>query len=483
RSVFCELVVNNDYKGVYTLMEKIKKDENRVDIATLNPEDVTGIELTGGYILRVDWVDPDFIFGEDGWESNPVPSYPGAKPIIFQYYYPGPDEMALQQKTYIREFVTNAEKALISSTFANPDNGYQKYFDILSFVDYMFLCEISKEVDKYRFSTYFYKEKDTDGGKLFAGPAWDFDLGYGNVDYWPQGLDHTGWFYTTVEPHEWSIMFWWKRMMEDPYFRDFAKTRWEWLRQHHLDYSNLQALMDSIILHTGEARDRNYERWPILGTYVWPNYNWYGNNYEDEVYYFKDFLFRRMTWMDENFAGAVIQPQAGISSENNQILVRLYSEYFCRQDLKKDYFRLNNSPGSVHIESVTYQNASECLLTLSESVTGFPDVTVTISDKAINYWEDITSSTLASSGIGEDHQDHHDIRLFENDHSLHILCDQPEYLPETAEIFNMAGQSLLTVKLEKKDENILPHQLNPGIYLAIFNTPGGKHVLKFPVGL
>jgi hypothetical protein len=483
RSVFCELVVNNDYKGVYTLMEKIKKDENRVDIAALNPEDVTGIELTGGYILRVDWVDPDFIYDEDGWESKPVPSYPGAKPIIFQYYYPEPDEMAIQQKAYIRDLVTDAEKALISSTFANPDNGYQKYFDVLSFVDYMLLSEIPKEVDKYRFSTFFYKEKDTDGGKLYAGPAWDFDLGYGNVDYWPQGLDHTGWFYKTVEPHEWSIMFWWKRMMEDPYFRDFAKTRWVWLRQQHLAYGNLQSMMDSIIAYTGEARDRNYERWPILGTYIWPNYNWYGNNYEDEVYYFKDFLFRRMTWMDENFAGTVIHPQAGISAENNQILVHLYTDYFCSQDLKTDYFKLNNSPGSVGIESVTYKSASECVLTLSESVTGFPDISVTISDKAINYWEDITSSTLASSGIGDYPTHQADIRLFENDHNLHILCDQPEYLPETAQIVNLAGQTIMTFRLEKFFENILPLSLSPGIYVLILKADTVPKSYKFVVSL
>ncbi len=57
----------------------------------------------------------------------------------------------------------------------------------------MILSEVSKEVDKYRYSTYFYKEKDSDGGKLFAGPAWDFNLGYSNVDYWlPEMITRVG---------------------------------------------------------------------------------------------------------------------------------------------------------------------------------------------------------------------------------------------------------------------------------------------------
>jgi hypothetical protein len=271
--------------------------------------------------------------------------------------------------------------------------------------------------------------------------------------------------------------------MEDPYFRDLAKTRFVFLRQHQLSYGNLQTKIDSLVAYLGDARVRNYERWPILGKWVWPNYNWYGNTYEDEVFYFEDFMFRRMSWMEENLPGAVLHPAAGIAAEGNKLLVRLYSDYFSRQELKKDNFRLNNAPGNAEIENVTYKDADECILTLSENVGGFPDISVTISEEAVNYWEDITSSTLATSGLGDDNSNSPEIKIFENDQVLHIHCNQPGYLSETAEIFNMAGQSLLTVKLEKKSENILPHQLNPGIYLAVFNTPGGKYVLKFPVGL
>jgi len=310
RSVFCELVINDEYKGVYTLMEKIKNDDKRVDIASLDPGDISGIDLTGGYIIKVDKIDPDFTYGVDGWKSNPSPAYPNAKDITFQYYYPKADEIAVEQKTYIKDFITTAENTLTIYYFANPYLGYQNHFDILSFIDYMLLCEIAKEVDNYRFSTYFFKEKDNDGGKLFAGPAWDFDLGYGNVDYWDPGLDHTGWMYKTVEPHEWSIIFWWKRMMEDEYFRDMAYTRWNWLRQNEIRDDAIHTMIDSILTHIDEAKDRNYERWPILGQYVWPNYDWYGNTYADEVDYFEDFLFPRLQWMDANLHGSVINPEA-----------------------------------------------------------------------------------------------------------------------------------------------------------------------------
>ena len=69
RMAYCEVIVNDDYKGVYILMEKIKKNENRVDITKLKPDEISGDDLTGGYIVKVDKIDPDFVYGTDGWKS------------------------------------------------------------------------------------------------------------------------------------------------------------------------------------------------------------------------------------------------------------------------------------------------------------------------------------------------------------------------------------------------------------------------------
>jgi hypothetical protein len=483
RSVFFELVINNDYKGVYTLMEKIKRDNNRVDIATLNPDEISGEDLTGGYIIRVDKIDPDFDFEADGWISDPVPSYPNAKDIIFQYYYPEPDVMAVQQKDYIRDFIARAEDALISSSFADSDEGYQKYFDVLSFVDIMLLNELAKEVDKYRYSTYFHKEKDSDGGKLLAGPAWDFDLGYGNVNFWEPGIYYSGWVYTDVMPFEWSIMYWWKRLMEDQYFKNMAKTRWDWLRKGPLNDNSIHALIDSILMHTDGAKDRNFQRWKIMGKYVWPNYNWYGNTYADEVEYFENFLFNRLEWMDNNLPGTIQVPWAGISATSGTIDFTLYGDYFRRDRLEAGDFQLNNAPGGVVIQDVHYLNASHCQLVISTDISLFQNISVTIDEKAINYWEDITSNTLSGQGSGDMEGALPVISLYTENNRLHILCDSPGQLPEFAEIVNLSGQVITAFKLEKKTGNIYTHRLNPGIYLLVIRTAGANVVLKFPVAV
>lgn len=481
RTVFCEVVINNDYKGVYVLEEKIKKDENRVDIATLNPDEISGNDLTGGYIIKVDKIDPGFTFGTDGWRSAPSPSYPNAMDIIFQYYYPKPDEIVLQQKNYISTFITSAENALISTSFADPDNGYQKYLDAPSFVDFMLLCEISKEVDKYRYSTYFHKEKDSDGGKFFAGPAWDFNLGYGNVDYWSPGITTSGWIYTDVQPGNWSIIYWWKRLMEDPYYRNLTKTRWVQLRQNVLTDAAIHSVIDSILIHIDEAKDRNFVRWPVLGQYVWPNYDWQNNTYEDEVDYFENFLFNRLHWMDGNLPGSILSPWAGISGETNKITVKLFGDYFSHPVLKKNDFLLNNAPGGMTIQGVEFRNASECVLTVSADVTGNSGISVTISEKIINTWEDLTSNKLESAGFGDFAATLSDISVFEANQQLHIRCNLPELLPDYAEIVSITGQNLGSIKLEREPENIVSHQLKAGIYFLVVKTRPNPKVARFVV--
>lgn len=481
RTIYCEVVINNDYKGVYVLEEKIKKDENRVDIATLKPDEISGNDLTGGYIIKVDKVDPDFTFGADGWRSSPSPSYPNANEIIFQYYYPDPDEIVVQQRNYISQFITTAENNLISAGFANPDEGYQKYFDAPSFVDFMLLCEVSKEVDKYKYSTYFYKEKDSDGGKFFAGPAWDFNLGYGNVDYWGPGLDYTGWIYSDVQPHSWSIIYFWKRLMEDQYFRNLVKTRWVALRQGVLTDVEIHSTIDSILIHIDDAKDRNFERWPILGEYVWPNYNWQNNTYEDEVAYFENFLFNRLEWMDNNISGSVLKPWVGISAETNKISLTLYGDYFSRPVLKNADFRLNNAPGGLYIQSVEYLNSKQCILNLTGDATANPAISVTVTDKAINTWEDITSNKLETAGLGDTESSVPEIFVYEADNQIYIRCNQPELLPETVEILNITGQVAGKFPLDYNSTVIVSHNLPAGLYFAVFNTKQRPQVCRFVV--
>ena len=302
RTRACEVILNGDYQGVYTLMEKIKVDNNRVDIASLKPEEITGDDLTGGYILRVDKID-----------GNDYPAWTSGG-ISFQYFDPAGEDLVAQQRLYIQNFMNAVNVSISGTDFANPATGYANYIDVPSFIDNMLLSELGKNVDGFRYSTYMYKDKDSKGGKLVLGPLWDFNLAYGNVDYNDAVEQPNGnWLYNDFR------MSWFPRLMSDPNFQNKMKTRWDSLRDDELSNARITFLIDSMASSYAESQVRNYSRWPILGEYVWPN-QYIGNTYAQEVAWFKNWIITRANWMDANLPGTIItdpdpDPVTGVDDE------------------------------------------------------------------------------------------------------------------------------------------------------------------------
>ncbi len=299
RTVFCELIVNGQYQGIYVMIEKIKKDVNRVNISKLLPTDITGDELTGGYIIKIDRDDGPGSY----WTSN----YPasGGATQNFVYDYPKYETIAPQQKQYIQSYVDSFETALSSVNFADPLTGYRKYIGVNSFIDYFILNEISKNVDGYRLSTFLHKDKQSNGGKLKIGPAWDYNLGWWNADYCEGNLS-TGWatnFSTVCSEDYYHVPFWWDRFLQDPSYTAQLKCRWNELRQTLLSLPVLNNYVDSIANYLDEAQVRHFTTWPILGSYTWPNPSPIPTDYPGEIAALKTWIFDRITWMDANMPG------------------------------------------------------------------------------------------------------------------------------------------------------------------------------------
>ncbi len=299
RTILCELVLNDQYQGIYTLMEKIKRDPNRVDISKLLPTDISGDDLTGGYIIKIDKTTGP---NNDGWISNYQSE--DNSDITFLYHYPKSDDIEQQQKDYIAAYIDSFETALAGPNFANPNTGYRKYSVPETFIDFLILNEISKNVDGYRLSSFFHKEKDSKGGKLRMGPMWDFNLAWWNADYCA-GDDYTGWQYdfSNTCPGGWQPPTWWTRMMEDPWFQDEVKCRWTTLRQTFLSNDSLYTKIDSIAQYINEAKDRHFDKWPILGAYTWPNPEPFPVDYPGEIAAFKSWILDRAAWIDNNIQG------------------------------------------------------------------------------------------------------------------------------------------------------------------------------------
>ncbi len=293
---YCELVIDGNYRGVYILLERVKRDNNRVDLATLDADDLAGDSLTGGYIVKV-----DKLTGEVGysWPSN------FNNEVVFQFHDPEYDELNPIQSSYMQDFLSDFENAVWGPDFADQQLGYQPYIDATSFYDFFILQELGRTVDGYRSSSFMHKHKAGGAwnGKLCAGPMWDFNLSYGNADYCDAYLT-TGWQYNFDEICDFSsaIPFWWEKLLQAPSYRNGLKCRWETLRQGPMHTDSINYFIDSMASYLDESRIRNFQRWPIIGTYV--NWNYFvGNTYQEEVNYLKSYIQQRATWIDQNLPG------------------------------------------------------------------------------------------------------------------------------------------------------------------------------------
>jgi len=336
RTRYIEVILNDDYRGVYVLTEKLKRDENRVDIDKLNEKDVTPQEISGGYILRRD--KKEKLTFDEYWTS-PV-AQPYHETMWYEYYDPEFDELTYSQLEYIKDWMEEFDEVMSGDNFNHPDFGYKKYIRTNSFIDMMFLNEISKGIDNYLFSTYFFKENDEDGGELNAGPPWDYNIGYGNVNYgddW-NASSPEGWCYP-----QGSRTYWFERLMEDEEYRTRVYCRWTTFRKTIYSNEEIENIIDSCITVLGEAVNRNFERFPILGEYFWPAIEW-PDTYEGEISMLKDWLFDRLDWMDYEWFGMTECPgdvvNANLFSGNKKNLIRVFPN---PTDFNNLNFEINSS--------------------------------------------------------------------------------------------------------------------------------------------
>jgi hypothetical protein len=321
RTKLCELVVNEEYMGIYVMMERIKTNPGRVNINPLLPQDTLDNELTGGYIIKVDKTTGG---GVIAWTSPYLAGAPSTINIQYQMHDPDLSVLHPAQLNYIQNHITDWETALSGNSFTDPIDGYSPYMDVNSFIDFFLINEITKNVDGYRISSFLYKERFSEGGKIVAGPLWDFNIALGNANYC-YGQNTDGW---ASDFNEYcagglDVPFWWNRLLEDPVYAQKARCRWEQLRSSSFHTDSLMAQIDTLASQLAVPAERHYVRWPILGTYVWPN-NFIGNTYAEEIDYLKTWLTQRLDWMDNNMFGDSCSIDMGIENQQWKNSIQLF---------------------------------------------------------------------------------------------------------------------------------------------------------------
>lgn len=302
RTSLCEVLIDSTYKGIYLLGEKIKPDNGRVDIAKLTPAENAGDSLTGGYILQQNYWE-----GNNSFQSNYSPIDHPNFDVHFVYEYPKPDVITPQQKTYIAAYIDSLEDALYSLNFMDSAMGYRNYLSTQSFVDYFLVNELARSNDGFKKSVFFHKNKNSNGGKLKAGPVWDFDWAYKNMNTCDifSNTDGAGWAHLINDcPTDNYSTGWYVRLLQDSTFANELRCTYEGYRATILDTVSLFSYMDSIQNLVQNAQARHFQRWPILGI-SGPSgeLDPIANTYAQEMQKMKEWLTLRLAWLDENIPG------------------------------------------------------------------------------------------------------------------------------------------------------------------------------------
>ncbi|MFH0843471.1 MAG: CotH kinase family protein [Bacteroidota bacterium] len=302
RSRYCEVVVNDEYQGIYLLTEKIKIDKGRVSINDMSAVYPVS-DFTGGYIIK-----NDFFTSGDSWISSFSPiNKPGAE-VHFVFHDPDPYEMTQEQKNYIQDYVYTFETVLYSPDYRDKQTGYRAFLDVSSFVDYFIVGEVTRNVDAYKKSRFYYKDKEGIDGRIYSGPVWDFDWAWKNITenciHFNQ-TDGSGWAYRINECDAWPVPPSWEvRLMKDKNFINEVHDRYYLLRKNILSQSHLNHIIDSVATLLSSAQVRHYEKWKILGINVGtPESGEQPATYSGEIQKFKAWIGTRLAWLDANMPG------------------------------------------------------------------------------------------------------------------------------------------------------------------------------------
>jgi len=294
RTRFVEVYLNtgggevsaSDHIGVYAVIEKIKRGPDRVDVEELDAADNTEPDVTGGYMLKIDRLDP----GDSGFHtSRGTPTFYG----YLCYVYPKEEDLTGAQAAWIRQYLEDFEDALYGPDFADPELGYAKYIDVDSFIDHHILNELAKNPDAFWLSACMYKPR---GGKLAMGPIWDFDraLGFENRSDNPVG-------YVPFQGVQLCYNYdWWGRLFEDPDFVQRYIDRRHELRQGPMSLENMHAIIDAQAAQLAASQS---------GNSAWPGH----------VNDLKNWVADRIAWIDDRIDGNVIPGAAQFSRDSGPI--------------------------------------------------------------------------------------------------------------------------------------------------------------------
>ena len=277
---------DGEYLGLYQMSDQMERSGGRIAVDKLVSADGSNPDkITGGYIIEAD--------------LHEGSHYSGYKGIKMTYKYPDDEDYDPAQYNYISDFITSAEKALYGSGYKDTQNGWRKWFDEKTLVDFIIIKELVGDLDGYT-STYMYKRRGVD--KLFFGPIWDCDKGWNNdkrvphYEYQPLEslMIKAGFWMPPYVSNDWFWRFW-----SDSSLRKAVNERWKTKRDELL--AETYRILDEEPVNMAKAIEANFTVWPFYYQYS-GEANMPAATYAAEIERIRDLTERRASLLDRLFA-------------------------------------------------------------------------------------------------------------------------------------------------------------------------------------
>lgn len=256
-SRFVEVFLNNDYQGVYLLMERVNR-------RLLNLRQFDTNDFAHSVIYKA--VDHSANFGQPGHAG-----YEQQEPDLEkkQYWQPIEEFNKFVATSKKEEFFNNIE------SFLNLDNAIDFHLLVL------LTCN-SDGITKNYFFCRNGQEKPPLTERFFFVP-WDYDGTFGR-----------NWDGSKYPHNVWLSNHLFDRLMEDKNYRSRFANRWNELRQNQFSEQAINNMIDRNVRELGDAAVRNYERWKSAQNY-YPD----RVTFEQDIQWIKTWLNQRLKWLDE----------------------------------------------------------------------------------------------------------------------------------------------------------------------------------------
>ena len=301
-----DVIMNGEYKGCYQFCDAVDVHSHRVEITEMDNTCTEGDLLTGGYLIEI-----------DAYASKEPKHFTSSHSTPVTVKYPDEDDLLAVQFNYIRQYYNQFENSLYKSNWKDPEQGYRQYLNLPSFQRHFLVGELSGNTDTY-WSTYMYKDREET--QFFVEPVWDFDLAFENDNRTYPICNQSDYIYRTKGSAAGSF----RGIVDRIIITDAssaAELRNMWGSARYfcgINVEELQAYVDSVASELMESQRLNFIRWPIMNKKVHQNPKLWGS-YEAEVQNVKDYIARRIPWMDNKLRYDEEEFASGVAGSGREV--------------------------------------------------------------------------------------------------------------------------------------------------------------------